>query len=153
MDAGEQIAAVEGERRGPPAGLTGLVEVGGIALNPLAAHPDVLFASAHQRLAAQLRAEETQRLPQCPAGMLRVELGPEEAHQGVPPAESVITREREVDQQGESLRLHQHGPQLAASVRVDEIHAAEQPELNHGAWGKEITAGSRLANGRVTGGW
>ena len=39
------------------------------------------------------------------------------------------------------------------SNAVDEIHAAEQPELNHGAWGKEITAGSRLANGRVTGGW
>ena len=62
----------------------------------------------------------------------------------------MIAREREVDQQGESLRLHQDGAQLAASVRVDEIHAAEQPELNHGAWGKEITAGSRPAHARVT---
>ena len=84
MDAGEQVAAVECECLGPVARLTGLVEVGGIALHAArdSRRRPLRLGSPARRF--QLPAQETQRLPQCSAGMLRVELGPEEGRPGCP---------------------------------------------------------------------
>ena len=74
--------------------------------------------------------------------MIPVHLGPKEAGQRVTPPETMEVGEGEVDQQRETLGLHQHGAQLTARVGIGEIQAAERSELNHrGRFG--ITVASR----------
>lgn len=58
--------------------------------------------------------------------MLMVELGPVHGEQEVPGVKLVVTREGEVDENGEALRLRQHRPNGAGVVPA-QIDTSEQP--------------------------
>ena len=78
----------------------------------------------------QLSTEEVQRVPKRGAGMLLVQLGPEEREERVAAMEAPRLRDREVREETQALRLRED-PRGPSSIGRPQVDSTEEAELDH----------------------
>ncbi len=122
----EQLAAVQLERLIPPPACDGPVKGVGVALKTLEVQADFVIAAACED-GAEAAADHAQRLAQRGAGVLLIELRPEECEDRVAPVEAARGRHGEVGDEREPPRLRQQGGHLV-TLGVRETHRSQRLE-------------------------
>jgi hypothetical protein len=90
-----------------------LLECERVAPERLGIGAQFLVGAAEEHALAQLAAQEPQRDPECPAGVILIQLRPEERHDDISAMELSRTGKCEVHQEGESLRLREDRLELS----------------------------------------
>jgi len=126
----EQAATVEVERAIRIVSVEGLSEGTHIAPKLLFIDTHFLVASAGQHIGVERSSQAVQRLPQRGAGMLLVELRPQESQERVSAVEAVGGSCGEKGQEGDALRLCEDGVELEP-VTPPQFKSPEQPKRDH----------------------
>ncbi len=130
VEAVHEGTVIERERGLRVARRQRLVHRGRVAPERRLRHADLVVTAAGHDLGSERRAEEIDRPPEGGAGMLLVELRPEEGQQGVAAMEPAGRGDGEIGEQGEALGLAQHRAELFAGG-VTQVEQAERPETDH----------------------
>ena len=126
----EQIAAIEVEGVGQAPRFGRALELDDVAADPGIVEADVFIAAAHEHAVTERMPQAVQRLAQCGAGMLLVELGPKQCDEGVASVQASGCGDGEVGEQGNTLGLGQHRPELVPASSA-EVERAQNPKLDH----------------------
>ena len=129
-EALQQVTPVEVEGLAELFRRDGAVEGDDIAPHQVEIERDLLIPTGHDHVGAQGVPHHVERLAQCRARMLLVELGPEQGEQAITAVEAPRSGGGEVGKQGEAPRSGEKALHLA-SRSVDQMQSPEQPELNH----------------------
>lgn len=109
-------------------GAEGLLERAGIAPQAGGVEADVLVPPPHHHR-AQAVAEEVEALSEGVAALLQIQLGPEQAEQGIAAMEAVRRSGGEIGQQCEPLGLRQNRPgPLIGAVGTPDVYRAKRPD-------------------------
>jgi hypothetical protein len=126
----QQIAPIQPERTDGVIRLDRGFELRRVARERPDVDPYLPIAPARHRLLAECGSQVTERLVERPAGMLFVLLGPEEREKGVAPLKAAGTRNGQVGEEGDALRLREDRTEVLALV-VPQDERSENAELDH----------------------
>ena len=115
-----------------PSHCDGGLEGSDIAPERIGPDTDVVLPPRDDHVIATGASQEVQRAAQGATRMLAIEVGPEEADQGVPATEATGGCEGEVGEKGETLGLLQDGADFRAR-RITKIEGTQEPQLEQSA--------------------
>ena len=97
---------------------------------PRGIEADFVLAPGHDGALPQGLSQEMEGLPEGTAGVLLVELGPEEEEEGVAATKCVGGKGGEVGEQGQALGLHRDGAGIAIAD-AEQLQATKGAQLEH----------------------
>ena len=126
----QQIAPIQPQRPGGVIRLDRGFELHRVAGERSDVDADLPITPARHRLLAQRGSQMTERLVERPAGVLLVQLGPEESEKSVAAVKAAGPGNREVGEEGDALRLREDRVEVLA-VWVPQGERSERAELDH----------------------
>ena len=126
----EQRTAIEVECLFRPACRHGAVKFGDIAVHRLEIEPDLFVPARDHHVGAEGAPEHMECLAQSAAGVLLVEVRPEQREQRVTPVEAPRQGRGQIGEQREASGPREQALDFA-SLGVGEVQSPEQPELDH----------------------
>lgn len=109
MEAGEQLASIEGKGLGRSPLVHCRVELPDVTADLLVREGQLLIPTGYDRPRTQSPAQKVNRLPEGMPGLLGSVLGPEEGQQGVTTMEAARGGEGEIAQEGRASGLGENG--------------------------------------------